>query len=298
MLMAMGNGGRRRYWVAVAAILLGGCGSTDPGVTASEANQPSVVGNAQFTNDPSVRILTLTNGLTVYLRENDRPGASAEMRLVINAGSGQEDADQSATAHFLEHMLFNGTTKFPANALIDTLRGFGMQFGADVNAYTTYDETVYELTVPTDEAANLGTGLDVLREWLSAATLDPQQVDDEKGIVLDEWRQSDQTFAGRTAVKAEELFLKGSGYEGHSTGGTDTAIKAMTPELLRRFYDTRSWSSATSTWTRSNPRSVIASRDWLLATKRHPEPNWRWRPSAHRPPPSTWTPTPRPATSN
>ena len=113
-------------------------------------------------DDPDVRILTLSNGLTVYLRANDRPGGSAEMRLAINAGSGQEDPDQSAVAHFLEHMLFNGTTKFPANELIDTLRGFGMAFGADVNAYTSYDETVYELTVPTSDDDNLGTGLDVL----------------------------------------------------------------------------------------------------------------------------------------
>ena len=178
----------------VIAVLAGGCSTTDPGVVAREATPLTRSDDTTVAADPDVRILTLSNGLTVYLRANDRPGGSVEMRLAVNAGSGQEDPDQSGTAHFLEHMLFNGTTQFPANDLIATLRSFGMQFGADVNAYTTYDETVYELTVPTDESSNVGTGLDVLREWLSAATLDPDQVDREKGVVLDEWRQRDQSL--------------------------------------------------------------------------------------------------------
>jgi zinc protease len=235
----MGNGGRRGRWIAIAfALLCSSCATTAAGVVATRANQASGGGDGAITVDPKVRIVTLANGLTAYLRNNDRPGGSAEMRLVINAGSSQEDADQAGTAHFLEHMLFNGTTRFPANELIDTLRGFGMQFGADVNAYTSYDETVYELTVPTTESTNLGAGLDVLREWLSAATLDPQQVDKEKGVVLDEWRQRDQTLGGRISKQADALFLNGSGYEGRQPIGTDAAINAMTPELLRRFYDT------------------------------------------------------------
>jgi zinc protease len=225
--------------VVVVAALVAGCASTDPGVVAREA-QP-IIGPDSDTeavrDDPDVRIVTLKNGLTVYLRENDRPGGSVEMRLAINAGSGQEEADQSGVAHFLEHMLFNGTTEFPANELIDTLRGFGMTFGADVNAYTSYDETVYELTVPTSESENLGTGLDVLREWLSAATIEPDQVDSEKGVVLDEWRQRDQSLDGRIARSTEAMLLTGSDYEDRQPIGSDTAINAMTPDLLRRFYD-------------------------------------------------------------
>src|SRR5215210_6454698 len=190
---------RRVRWVVVAALLATGCASTDPGVVARDATRVTASDNSAdpVPPDADVRIITLANGLTVYLRANDRPGGSAEMRLVINAGSGVEDDDQSGTAHFLEHMMFNGTNEFPANELIDTLRGFGMQFGADVNAFTSYDETVYELTVPTSDPANLDTGLDVLREWLSGATLDPAQVDSEKGVVLDEWRQRDQSLGGR-----------------------------------------------------------------------------------------------------
>jgi zinc protease len=226
--------------MVAAALLATGCASTDPGVVAREASPiaPRDRSADPVPQDPDVRIVTLANGLTVYLRANDRPGESAEMRLVINAGSGEEESDQSGTAHFLEHMMFNGTTKYPANELIDTLRGFGMQFGADVNAFTSYDETVYELTVPLSDSANLDTGIDVLREWLSAATLDADQVESEKGVVLDEWRQRDQTLDGRIGGAAEELLLQGSGYEGRRPIGSDTAIKAMTPGLLRRFYDT------------------------------------------------------------
>ena len=139
----------------LVAVLAGGC-STNPGVIAREATPLATADDQVVPVDPDVRILTLSNGLTVYLRANDRPGGSAEMRLAINAGSVQEDPDQSGAAHFLEHMLFNGTTQFPANDLIATLRSFGMQFGADVNAYTDYDETVYELTVPTSESEQPG----------------------------------------------------------------------------------------------------------------------------------------------
>ena len=143
---------------------------------------------APVPDDPDVRIGTLANGLTYYIRHNDRPGGRAELRLAINAGSANEEPDQSGVAHFVEHMLFNGTEQFPENELIDVLRGFGAEFGADINAFTSYDETVYQLTVATDDDEVVATGLDVLAQWLSAATLDPTAVEQERGVVLDEWR--------------------------------------------------------------------------------------------------------------
>ncbi|HWM19001.1 MAG TPA: insulinase family protein [Ilumatobacteraceae bacterium] len=187
--------------------------------------------------DPAVTIGTLANGLTYYIRENDRPGGRAELRLVVNAGSANEEPDQSGVAHFLEHMLFNGTEQFPENELIDVLRGFGAEFGADINAYTSYDETVYQLTVATDDDDVVTTGLDVLSQWLSAATLDPTAVEEERGVVLDEWRGSDQTAQGRLFDAIERLFLTGTGYEGRDPIGTSDAIESMVPEPLRRFYD-------------------------------------------------------------
>ena len=247
----MHNRRGRFQWLALVA-LISGCASTDPGVIAGSTHATKGPTDGAIRVDPDVRLVTLVNGLTVYLRKNDRPGNSAEMRLVVNAGSGQEDRDQAGTAHFLEHMMFNGTTQFPENEMIATLRGFGMQFGADVNAYTSYDETVYSLSVPTDGAGNVGTGLDILREWLSTVTLDPAQVTSEKGVVLDEWRQRDQSIDGRVEKAVESNLLDGSDYEGRQPIGDDTAINAMTPELLRRFYDT---------WYRPNNAAVIVVGD-------------------------------------
>ena len=109
--------------------------------------------------DDDVTIGTLANGLTYYVRENFRPGSRAQLRLVVDAGSAQESAEQSGGAHFLEHMLFNGTERFPANELTQVLESFGARFGPDVNAYTSFDETVYELSIATDDPAILELAL-------------------------------------------------------------------------------------------------------------------------------------------
>ncbi|MFT5027073.1 MAG: zinc protease, partial [Ilumatobacter sp.] len=119
--------------------------------------------------DPAIVTGTLDNGLQYFIRENDNPGSRVEMRLTIDAGAAFQTEDQGGGAHFLEHMLFNGTEQFPENELIAVLRSFGAGFGADINAYTSYDETVYELTMPTADPSTVETGLDVLQQWLSAA---------------------------------------------------------------------------------------------------------------------------------
>jgi zinc protease len=187
--------------------------------------------------DTAVTIGKLDNGLTYYIRENNNPGAKVELRLVINAGSAQESDDQSATAHFLEHMLFNGTTKYPKNDLIERLQSFGSEFGADINAYTSNDETVYKLSMPSGNLEAVTTGFDILHEWLTAATLETDLVVGERGVVLDEWRQTTSSFDGRYNAKLNSLLFDGTAYEGRDPIGTDAAIQAMTPELLRRFYD-------------------------------------------------------------
>jgi zinc protease len=187
--------------------------------------------------DPAIVIGQLDNGLRYFIRDNDNPGGRVEMRLAIDAGSALEDDTQIGGAHFLEHMLFNGTEEFPENELIDVLRSFGAGFGADINAYTSYDETVYQLTMPTEDAAVVDTGLDVLQQWLSAATIDQAQVEAERGIVLDEWRGSESSANGRIFDALESLFLAGSPYEGKDPIGTDAAIEATNAEPLRGFYD-------------------------------------------------------------
>lgn len=187
--------------------------------------------------DPAIVMGELDNGLRYLIRDNDNPGGRVEMRLVVDAGSVLEDDTQDGGAHFLEHMLFNGTEEFPENELIAVLRGFGAGFGADVNAYTDYDETVYQLTMPTASADVVDTGLDVLAQWLSAATIEQAQVEAERGIVLDEWRGSQSSSSGRIFDTLETLFLAGTDYDGKDPIGTDVAISSMDSDPLRRFYD-------------------------------------------------------------
>ncbi len=187
--------------------------------------------------DPAIVIGELDNGLRYLIRDNDNPGGRVDMRLVVDAGSALEDETQVGGAHFLEHMLFNGTEQFPENELIDVLRSFGAAFGADINASTSYDETVYELTMPTADDDVVDTGLDVLQQWLSAATIDQAQVEAERGVVLDEWRGSEASSDGRIFDGLEELFLVGSPYEGHDPIGDEAAITGMNAEPLRAFYD-------------------------------------------------------------
>jgi zinc protease len=190
----------------------------------------------QIPNDDEVRTGTLANGLRYFVRENDRPGGRVDLRLAIRAGSVNETGANSGVAHFVEHMLFNGTEQYPENELIDVLRSFGATFGADINAYTSYDETVYSLEVPNDDES-FATGLTVLEQWLSHATFDPAQVEHERGVILDEWRQSTQTTDGRLFDVAQDLYLAGSAYAGRDPIGTDTSIEGVPQSELRQFYD-------------------------------------------------------------
>jgi zinc protease len=202
--------------------------------------------------DPAIVTGTLDNGLQYFIRENDNPGSRVEMRLTIDAGAAFQTEDQGGGAHFLEHMLFNGTEQFPENELIAVLRSFGAGFGADINAYTSYDETVYELTMPTADPSTVETGLDVLQQWLSAATIDTAQVEAERGVVLDEWRGSAQSANGRVFDEIQKFFLDGSPYENRKPIGTDDEISGTTDGPLRAFYDD---------WYRPDNASVIVVGD-------------------------------------
>ncbi len=187
-------------------------------------------------NDAAVRSGVLANGLTYYVRENDNPGSKADVRLAIKAGSVDESSDETGVAHFVEHMLFNGTEQFPENELIDTLRSFGAAFGADVNAYTAFDETVYTLTVPNaDETVELG--LTVLEQWLSHALFDDAQVVAERGVVLDEWRVRTQSTQGRLFDVAQDMYLTDTPYDDRSPIGDNASIEAMPQVVLRSYYD-------------------------------------------------------------
>lgn len=138
--------------------------------------------------DPNVRIGTLKNGLKYYIRKNEKPEDKVDLRLVINAGSILETDEQQGLAHFMEHMCFNGTKRFPKNELVDYLQSIGVKFGQHLNAYTSFDETVYFLPIPSDDKEKVEKGFQIIEDWAFNTTLTPEEIDKERGVVLEEYR--------------------------------------------------------------------------------------------------------------
>ncbi len=202
--------------------------------------------------DSAVRTGTLPNGLRWYIRTNARPENRAELRLAINAGSVLEDQDQRGLAHFLEHMAFNGTKRFAKNDIVKYLESIGVRFGADLNAYTGFDETVYILPVPTDSAGLLARSFDILEDWASAVTFDSAEVVAERGVVMEEWRGSRGANA-RVLDKHFPVLLQGSRYAERLPIGDTGILRSATPAPLRRFYND---------WYRPNNMAVIAVGDF------------------------------------
>lgn len=188
--------------------------------------------------DPKLVSGKLANGLTYYIYPNAEPRNRAEMRLVVNAGSLMEDEDQKGLAHFLEHMLFNGTRRFPKQSIENFLEKVGMQFGADLNAYTSFDETVYQLRVPTQDPAVLDTALNILEDWAGSATLDPEEVKREAPVIVEEERARYKTASGRAQIQTLGLYLAGSRYAARLPIGDMKIVTGQPVEALRRFYQT------------------------------------------------------------
>ncbi|HXG66827.1 MAG TPA: pitrilysin family protein, partial [Blastocatellia bacterium] len=203
--------------------------------------------------DPNVRLGKLDNGLTYYIRRNTEPAKRAELRLVVNAGSVLEEDDQRGLAHFLEHMLFNGTRRFKGPELINFLERTGMEFGPDVNAYTSFDETVYMLKIPTDKPEIIKTSFEVLEDWAAYATLDPKEIDEERGIIVEEWRLRDKNAGGRIRDKALPVLLGGSRYVERLPIGNMDVVRNAPPEAFQRFY---------KTWYRPDLMAVVAVGDF------------------------------------
>ena len=195
----------------------------------------SVAASQPVPMDPLVRVGRLPNGLRYYIRKNARPAHRAELRLVVNAGSVVEDDDQRGLAHFVEHMLFNGTRRFRKNDIVSYLESIGVRFGADLNAATSFDETVYILPVPTDKPGLLDRSFDILEDWASAARFDSLEVVNERGVVLEEWRGG-LGAESRVRDKQFPVIFKGSRYADRLPIGLPAVIQGATPSPLKRFY--------------------------------------------------------------
>ncbi|PIB36539.1 hypothetical protein BFP72_14590 [Reichenbachiella sp. 5M10] len=201
--------------------------------------------------DPSVRMGTLENGLTYYIKQNTKPENRVELRLVVNAGSILEDDDQQGLAHFTEHMAFNGSKHFGKNDLVSYLQSVGVKFGAHLNAYTSFDETVYILPIPSDDEEILESGLTILEDWAGNLNFAQEEIDKERGVVIEEWRlgQGAQT---RMLQEYLPVIFKGSKYAERLPIGKKEILETFDRKTIVRYYED---------WYRPDLMAVVAVGD-------------------------------------
>jgi zinc protease len=185
--------------------------------------------------DPAVRTGRLPNGFTYYIRRNEEPKNRVIFFLANKVGSILETDDQRGLAHFMEHMSFNGTKHFPKNELVDYLQKSGVRFGADLNAYTSFDETVYQLPIPSDKPELLEGGLQIMRDWAQDATLDPTEIDKERGVVLEEKRLG-KGASERMRRVYFPMIMNHSRYADRMPIGVDTVLNNFKTAAIKSFY--------------------------------------------------------------
>jgi len=202
--------------------------------------------------DSNVTVGRLKNGLTYYIRCNQKPEKRAELRLAVNVGSVVEDDDQRGIAHFCEHMAFDGTKNFKKQELVNYMESVGMRFGADLNAYTNFDETVYMLKIPTDSSSVLRKAFQILEDWAHNVTYDDAEIDRERGVVIEEWRLGRGAEA-RMFDKQLPVLFKNSRYAERLIIGDKKTLETCSHNVLRRFY---------KDWYRPELMAVIAVGDF------------------------------------
>ncbi len=207
--------------------------------------------SAPIPKDSKVTSGTLSNGLTYYIRPNSKPENKVELRLVVNAGSILEDDPQQGLAHFMEHMNFNGTKNFEKNQLVDYLQSIGVDFGADLNAYTSFDQTVYILPIPTDKPGNLEKGFQIIEDWAHNALLTDKDIDEERNVVLEESRLGKGADDRMSKIYLPKM-LSGSRYADRLPIGKDDILKTFKHDEVRRFYHD---------WYRPNEMAVVVVGD-------------------------------------
>ncbi len=205
--------------------------------------------------DPAVKVGKLPNGFTYYIRKNVEPKNRVVLYLANKAGSILENDNQRGLAHLMEHMSFNGTKNFPKNELVNYLQKTGVRFGADLNAYTSFDETVYQLPIPSDDPTIVKNGLQIMRDWAQDATLDAAEIDKERGVVLEEKRLG-KGAQQRMQDKYLPMLFNGSRYSNRLPIGTEDVLKNSKPETIRQFY---------KDWYRPNLQALIVVGDIDIA---------------------------------
>ena len=202
--------------------------------------------------DPLVVRGTLSNGLSYYIRHNEEPRDRAQIALVIKVGSVHEEESQRGLAHFAEHMAFNGTERFAKQEMVEYLESIGNIFGPDVNAQTGFDDTTYWLEIPTGDPEIAETAFRILSDWAYGISFDPEEVDLESGVVLEEWRLY-QGFGSRLQDNLLQLLFGSSLYANRSPIGLPEVVENATAEQLREYYER---------WYRPDLMAVVAVGDF------------------------------------
>ena len=202
--------------------------------------------------DKAVRTGKLSNGLTYYVRQNGYPEHRVNFYIAQRVGSIQENDDQRGLAHFLEHMAFNGSEHYKDNNLIEYLRSIGVEFGADLNAYTSIDQTVYRIcNVPSTRVSALDSCLLVLKDWSNGLTLDSKEIDKERGVIHEEWRLRTNPIMRILERNLEKLY-PGSKYGLRMPIGKMEIIDNFEPDVLRKYYQK---------WYRPDNQAIIVVGD-------------------------------------
>ena len=202
--------------------------------------------------DPAVRIGKLDNGLTYYIRHNDYPEHVANFYIAQRVGSINEEESQRGLAHFLEHMAFNGSEHFKGNGIIEFCRSLGVEFGSDLNAYTSIDQTVYRVcNVPTKRATALDSCLLILKDWSNGLALEPEEIDKERDVVHNEWRLGEGP-SQRMLQRALPKTYPGSKYGERLPIGLMSVIDSFKPQTLRAYYQK---------WYRPDNQAIIVVGD-------------------------------------
>ena len=222
----------------------------EPTATPTPTPEPEVEASLAF--DPKVVRGTLSNGLSYYIRHNEEPIGRAQISLAVKAGSVLETDDQQGLAHFLEHMAFNGTERFAKHEIIEYLESIGSTFGPDLNARTGFDDTLYFFEIPTDDPEITERGFQILSDWAYSIALEPEEVELERGVVLEEWRLS-QGFDSRLQQNLLDLLFSDSLYASRAPIGLTEVIENAPVEALRAYYER---------WYRPNLMAVVAVGDF------------------------------------
>ncbi len=205
--------------------------------------------------DSKIKTGTLPNGLKYYILENKTPEKYARFRLIIRAGSINEDDDQHGLAHFTEHMAFNGTKHYPKNQLLDFLQKTGLQFGAQINAGTGLDQTMYELPMNIENPDMIKKAIEILEDWAHNISYEDGMIDTERGVIVSEFRQGNNS-GFRIRNKLNEFMFKDSKYSKRNIIGDTNLLKSFPYSAIKRFYHD---------WYRPDLMAVVAVGDFNAA---------------------------------